>query len=166
MLLRQLFTATALMGLLMGSLPVGATDADEQVQSLESLEADSAIAQEKNIPILLVFVAEDCPFCEQVEELFLQPMLRSGDYTERVIIRHVHIDGVEDVIDHNGKKISQQTLQDRYDVFVTPTLVFVGPTGKEVGERLTGINSVDYYGAYLDRSIEEGSEAIKLQAKK
>ncbi|MGV6857808.1 MAG: thioredoxin family protein [bacterium] len=132
-----------------------------ELPQAENLHETAASSNEKGIPVLLVFVADGCPFCIEVEEDYLKPIMRSGDYTNKVLIRTVNIDEDSEVKSFDGTPTSPQKLQAKYDVFVTPTLVFVNSEGAEVGERLTGINTRDYYGAYLDQSIEAGARKIR-----
>ncbi len=147
-----------LLGMYQASLAETTTVEIAKAEDLAQLGQDIT---QKRAPALLVFVADGCPFCIEVEEDFLKPMLRSGDYDDKVLIRKVKIDEYHDMNDFDGKPLSPQKLQARYDVFVTPTLVFVDAQGKEIAERLTGINTRDYYGAYLDRSIGQGLKALR-----
>jgi len=54
------------------------------------------------------------------------------------------------------KKISNRDLIQRYQVDVTPTIIFLGPDGREVASSIVGFLTVDFYGAYLDQSIQDG----------
>jgi len=51
----------------------------------------------------------------------------------------------------------------RYGVFVTPTLLFLDADGLEVSKRIVGINSVDFFGAYVDEALAEGRKRIEIQ---
>jgi hypothetical protein len=46
-------------------------------------------------------------------------------------------------------------------VTIAPTLVFYGRYGAEVAERLVGIGSNDFYGAYLDQRVEAARKAVR-----
>ncbi len=115
----------------------------------------SQIAQDKRQPILLFFSAEHCPYCNIVEEEFLKPMLRSGDYVDKVLIRKTDIDDFEQHPGFDRKLISGSELAVQRHVFVTPTLLFLDPQGEEIVERMVGITTVDFYGGYLDDAIDK-----------
>jgi hypothetical protein len=48
----------------------------------------------------------------------------------------------------------------QWQISVTPTVLFFGPGGKEVAERLEGASLPDFYGAYLDQRLEKGRLAL------
>ncbi|MCK5334812.1 MAG: thioredoxin fold domain-containing protein [Gammaproteobacteria bacterium] len=119
-----------------------------------NLQKDGIFAQEKGIPVLLEFTMNGCPFCEEVEEEVLRPMLISGDYDNKVIVRNVMIDEDTEITDFNGETITYEELASRYNVFVAPTLVLVQGNGKAMGIEMVGVTTIDFYGAYLDQAIE------------
>ena len=45
-----------------------------------------------NVPVVL-FSASHCGYCTIIKEEFLKPMLLSGDYVDKVLIRKLVIDG-------------------------------------------------------------------------
>ena len=88
-------------------------------------------------------------------------MLLSGDYTHKVIIRKVVIDEETPLKDFNGKSIEVDDFVLRYNVFVTPTMVFIDPNGKELTKRMIGINTIDYFGGDVDNAIERSIKKLK-----
>ena len=100
------------------------------IESATDLQKDGGLAQEKGIPVLLEFTMHGCPFCEEVETEVLRPMLISGDYDNKVMVRKVMIDEDSSIVDFNGEKITYEELASRYNVFVAPTLVLVHGNGK------------------------------------
>ncbi len=119
-------------------------------------------AARKGVPILLEFAATDCGYCVLLENEILNPMLLSGDYDNKVIIRKVYIDEGETIVkDFNGRKTTLNKIVLRYNIFVTPTIVFIDHTGKELSKRLIGINTVEYFGGDVDNAIRESLKKIK-----
>ncbi len=117
-------------------------------------------AKETRKIILLEMSASYCGYCRTLEEEIIKPMLRSGDYTEHVLIRKMEIDSHYPINHTNGRKTSPAKLSNEYDIFVTPTLLFLDGNGEEVSERILGVNSLDFYGAYVDDALEEGHQII------
>ncbi len=113
-----------------------------------------ARAAERRLPILLMFAQHGCSYCSVVEEDFLKPMLRSGDYTDKVIIRRVMLDDYATLTDFDGQPVAVDAFSRRYHAVVTPTLVFVDPQGRELAKRLVGITTPDFYGGDLDKAID------------
>ncbi len=48
----------------------------------------------------------------------------------------------------------------RYDITLTPTLLFLNGDGIEMSDKLVGIWSEDYYGGFIDNRIDEGREKL------
>lgn len=146
--------------LMVAVAPVFAAD-DVKVMEASNLAAVGEQAHDKRLPILLMFSAEHCSYCIQLEEDFLKPMLRSGDYEDRVLIRKMKIDGYDKVLDFDGKRVAAADFADRYSVFVTPTVVFIDGDGMELAEKRVGLTTPDFYGGYLDQSIEQALNILR-----
>ena len=151
-----------LVGLLMISSFVQAETLPEaHITELKDLQQEARQANKERLPILIMFSAEHCPFCVTVKEEFLKPMLRSGHYTDKVLIRRVELGSRQALRGFDGEKLSIRALASRYKVFVTPTLILIDAKGRELTERLTGITTVHYYGGYLDDAIDKALHALR-----
>jgi len=128
--------------------------AEVNVPVAADLQQEGKQAISRELPILLTFTSMVCSYCELLEQDFLQPMLLGGEYRDKVIIRKLDVDYGSTVIDFSGQSIAASELSDRYRVFVTPTLIFVDGNGKELAERMVGINTPELFGGYLDTCIE------------
>ncbi len=137
------------------------TVADVTIVPLTDLSADLARVAASGKPLMLVFSAEHCFFCERLKENIVKPMLRSGDYDDRVIIRVTEIDDYGSIKNAKGEQTDPPDLARAYGVRVTPTVLLLGPEGDEVAPRQLGINNEDYYGVYLDEAIEQAREKIQ-----
>jgi thioredoxin-related protein len=118
-------------------------------------------ASDRRLPILLSFSAIDCSYCELLEEEFLEPMLLGGEYTDKIIIRKLVLDNGSRVGDFSGRQIDATRLSDRYRIYVTPTMLFVDSDGRELAERMVGINTPELFGGYLDNCIETALLGIR-----
>lgn len=127
------------------------------------LAADGRLAAERRLPILLVVAASDCAYCIQLEEDFLIPMLISGDYDDRVIIRKIEIDQANLLRDFDGRLVTTSELADRYRASLTPTLLFLDPQGRELVERMVGLTTPDFFGGYLDQAIDAARENLRAR---
>lgn len=135
-------------------LAINALRADVTVPVAADLQQLGDQALSRELPILLTFTSLICSYCELLEQDFLQPMLLSGEYRDRVMIRKLELGPGTSVTDFKGKKIMASELSSRYRVFVTPTLLFVDGNGRELAERIVGINTPELFGGYLDDCIE------------
>jgi len=130
------------------------------VKQLYDLEKLSQEALKNKKAILIEFAAADCPYCVKVEEYVLKPMLRSKDYADKVLMRSVYIDQYQNINGWCNKDLSPKEIQNKYNVFVTPTIIIIDHLGNEIGKRQIGINTVDYYSYYLDKEIEKAVEIM------
>jgi len=126
-----------------------------------NLLADSKLAKNHSIPLLVMFSQAECPFCLKLTEEILEPMLISGDYTDRVLIRELMIDDHRDIIDFSGNPVDPRDVFSRYLLYVTPSILLLNSQGDELAERQIGINTVEYYGYYLDQAIDQALGKVR-----
>ncbi len=131
-----------------------------QVQHVEDFSALLAQAKKEKKVILLEMSASYCGFCRKLEAEILNPMIISGDY-EDVLIRHLEIDSYYSINMPDNPSMTPSEYAYSKKIFVTPTLLFLNYKNEEVAERIVGINSVDYFGAYVDEALKEGAKKIK-----
>ena len=144
--------------------PAQADDVDViRVTDLQSLGEQAAA---RRLPILLMFTQQECPYCVIMEENYLKPMLRSGQYRDKVIIRKIRIDEMETLTDFNGERIEVDQLTGRYRAWVTPTLVFVNGKGNEVVPKLVGIGTEGFFAGDIDNAIDSALSKLRSVAMK
>jgi thioredoxin-related protein len=122
---------------------------------VEDLRQESRIASENGLVLLIEFSSPSCTYCLELEKEFLLPMQRNAGYGKRVLIRSVSLDTYQTIIDFDGRSIPTSRLASRYDVMVTPTMVFLDADGNEISDKLVGIWSKDYFGGFIDDRIAE-----------
>jgi len=128
---------------------------------LEDLSAQGDGGKLNGRPLLLAFVADYCHYCEIVEEEYLRPMLRNRDYDSKVVIRTLDLGSGTNIIGFDGKALSIQALADRYDVMVTPTVVFLNQAGTKLAPTLVGVTNAEFYGGFLDDAIDAAWVRLK-----
>lgn len=133
------------------------------VPTTTNLQADARLAAEKQIPILVMFSATHCGYCEAIKADQLRPMLISGDYDNQVIIRELHIDSVADVINFDGQRIAADDLASKHNVWVTPTIMFFDAQGNTLAPKILGYNTPSMFGGYLDENIELSRNMIRTR---
>lgn len=131
------------------------TEEPIKVTAASSLNSAGQLSQQKRLPLLLMFSISECAFCSKLENQVLIPMLRSGEYTDKVIIRKIRMDHSEEIEDFDGKRITMKELTQRYRVAIYPTVLFVDHRGRELSSRLIGINSVEMYNWDVDVAIDD-----------
>jgi len=162
--MKQLYKS-ALLGCGLFWLAAGGLRAEIEVPLAINLQTVGRTALEARLPVLLTFSAIACEYCRQLEDEFLRPMLISGEYADKVLIRRLLLDNGSRVTDFSGERIATTRLSDRYKVFVTPTILFLDGNGNEIAGRMVGINTPEMYGGYLDNCIDTALYAIRAPEK-
>ncbi len=132
-----------------------------EVPESGDLAADGRLARSLGVPLLVVFSAEHCGYCELLEAEILRPMILSGEYDDRVVIRKVMLDEGSELRDFDGRQVETDALMVRYDISVTPTMLFLGPDGRELVPRIVGINTPELFGGRVDAAIEAAAERLR-----
>lgn len=134
---------------------------DIEVVAVTDLQKLGQEARERNVPIVMMLSAEFCPWCVKLEEEHFKPMLRSGDYKERALIRKFKVDEYDDVRDFDGKMVSPDVVNDRYGAFVTPTVIYLDGNGRQLAKKMVGLSTGHYYGSYVDMAIDQSLDILR-----
>jgi hypothetical protein len=146
------------LGALMLAAEVQASDA---LVEARDLRMDAEVARAGATPIVVFFASDLCPYCHEVEELYLEPMQRHGQYAGRVLIRKVHVDRATTLVDFAGRRMGHDDFARREGTSLTPLVRFYAPDGRELTNALRGLSSRDFYGGMLADAVEES--ILKLQ---
>lgn len=132
-----------------------------EIKSSRDLQALGRLATQEKKIIFLEMSASYCGYCETLEEHIIKPMLRSGDYDHYVLFRKLDIDSHLSIKDFDGNKTTPAQYAYQLNTSLTPTLLFIDGRGKEVSERIIGVNTLELYGQYVDDALLEGHRKIK-----
>ena len=131
------------------------------VQMSANLQRDGMLVAERDVPMILMVSAEECPYCMVMESDYLVPLLRNRAYEERVLIRKIHLDSFDEIIDFSGESVAPTDISQRYGVWVTPTLLFLNGEGEEMQKRMVGLGVRDFVSAYIDESIDAAAGVMR-----
>ncbi len=148
----------------------------KELQNLQELAMQS---KQQQLPILVMFGAEWCEFCQQLNEEIFTPMALNGLYEGKVVLmRHVGVDENQPIPGWDGQLIKKSNWAYALNADLTPTVLFFDGEGKEVAPRIVGIPEITLYAglihqhlniAYqnmgLDKQIPITPELLYLQAK-
>lgn len=149
-------TALFLMGILAWTGLSPARAATPNVPYSTNLKADAALAKSRGVPIMIMFGAPHCPYCERLLNEFLLPMQRNPEYAKKVLMRRVEVGSTQSLIDFDGKPTTQGDFARLHRIGLSPTIVVFDYRGNAVADPLVGLGPVDYYGGYLDAAIDTG----------
>ena len=139
---------------------------ETELPKAEDLSALAETARKQHLPILLMYSAEDCDYCQQLEADVLRPMMISGELTQKVIFRIVQVDDMAMIKDFHGKSVDPEKFAFSRGVQVTPTLQFLDSQGDELEPKIIGYRGSDLFNAYLDAAISGSQEKLAKLAKR
>jgi thioredoxin-related protein len=135
--------------------------AGRELPQAADFHADAAQARVKQQPILVFFAAESCPYCHAVENLYLSPLYNDSAYADKLLIRVVRVERQTRMSDFAGQPTTHAAFAQSYGVKLTPVVKLLDASGKELVPALVGYSSPDFYGAYLEQSIEAAIAAVR-----
>lgn len=120
-----------------------------------SLPDELAAALRQRQPLVVMASLEGCVYCRIARQSHLAPMQRGGQPIVQVDLRS---DAA--VRDFAGRMTTHDALARQWNVTITPTLLFFGPGGREVAERMEGAYQPDFYGPYLEDRLEQSRKRL------
>ncbi|MCK7492156.1 MAG: thioredoxin family protein [Comamonadaceae bacterium] len=106
--------------------------------------------------MLVLYSQADCPWCERARREYLVPMQRDAAYRDRVVLRQIDIDSDTPLTDFAGRPTTHREFGKAERARVAPTVMIYGPGGERLSDPIVGFRIPDFYGAYLERAIDEG----------
>jgi hypothetical protein len=110
-------------------------------------------------PLVVMVSLDNCPYCRQVRQSHLGPLWRGGQVVVQIDMQHK-----ETLTDWDGQTRSHGDWVKNRRISVAPTVLFFGPDGREVADRLEGASLPDFYGAYLDQRLAQARQRLLPRA--
>jgi len=165
MMINRLFSKAMTLGLGLASLAwiavAGAAAGSGELPYATDLTREAETSQLRQIPILILFTVPKCAYCERVRQEFLLPMQRNPEYAGKVIMRQVDMRSRDKLIDFTGRATTHAQFSRHHKIALTPTIKLFDAAGNSLTEPLVGLSTPDFYGAYLDRAIDEALAKIR-----
>ena len=123
----------------------------------ESLEVALLLALRAGYPLTVMVSLEGCPFCRVVRDSYLRALLQQEIHA----VVQIDMQSSRALRDFWGAATTHDELVRAWNVQVAPTLLFIGPGGREVAPRLVGASIPDFYGGYLDDRLRTARGSLK-----
>ena len=148
--------------LLLSGLSIGPTQAGA-VRIASDLQQDASTSRQADLPILLIYTAKYCHYCDEVKAGVFNPIAADPAYRERLVLREVRIDSNRRLVGFKGNVTSHRSFATDRGITIVPTLEFLDSAGLQVSRPLIGVSIPDYYGAYVDSGIEQAIRKLRAQ---
>ncbi|MCP3869104.1 MAG: thioredoxin fold domain-containing protein [Gammaproteobacteria bacterium] len=94
---------------------------------------------------MVVFSNPDCTYCVRLKKQVLVPLVRGGKLPSKVLLREFSIDRGGKITDFDGERVRTRIFLKRYNIYATPTVVFVDYKGEPLASPIVGYNEPDAY---------------------
>ncbi len=169
MVIKRLFSKVVATSLGLASLAwfsmAGAASPLDEISTATDLTREAVVAQNRKVPILILFTSPKCAYCERVKQEFLLPMQRNPEYADKVILRQIEFRDRSRLVDFSGKVTTAARFSQQQKVRLTPTIKLFDAAGNSLIEPLVGLTTADLYGAFLDRAIDEALAKVRAPSK-
>ena len=115
-------------------------------------ELRRALAARKALVVLVSL--EGCPYCKLVRESYLVPLKAAGQP-----VVQLELAASVPLQDLQGRASSPVQVVREFEVRLAPPVLFLGRGGAEVADRLAGVASPDFYGAYLQDRVDAANRS-------
>jgi len=130
--------------------------APAQLPAAKSLPEELEKALKAKEPLIVMVSLAGCAFCRMARNGHLGPMQKQGFPIVQVDMR-----SDQPVKALNGQMQTHDQLVKQWRISIAPTLLFLGPQGLELAERMEGGYLPDFYGNYLDERIATARKALR-----
>ena len=134
----------------------GLAQAETYLPPAHDLRSTAAQAAAKHQPVVVMFSLPGCTYCERLRKSTYQWLVKDG-----YVVRQVEMQSSDRLLGFDGKPTTGKALARHYGVKLAPTVLFLGPGGREVAERLEGAGQPDFYGAFVDRSLAQARKHLQ-----
>ena len=133
----------------------------DEVPLIDDFAAFARAARRRGLPIVLLVSRSDCSYCALLKDEVLNPMVKSREYDDLALLGELMLDAAEPLRWFQGEYERRDDIGSRLGTDLTPTLLFLAPDGTELVPRMRGVNTVEFFGFYLDRAIESARARLK-----
>jgi thioredoxin-related protein len=126
--------------------------------SPSSLRGAAQAAVARGEPLVVMTTLAGCPYCDVVRNHHLLPMLRAG----QVVAVQIDVrDRTSNLQGFAGDTTTPADQARAWKARFAPTVMFFGPDGRELAERLVGVAVPDFYGEYLQERLNEARRKLR-----
>ena len=129
------------------------------VTGASDLLVTGEVSSKNHVPIVVYISRSDCTFCRSLEQEVLDPLIRSGAFAQ-VLFREVELDGGTKLRGFDGLEYDSEEFAQIYGARLTPTILFLDATGRELLPRIVGYQRNDYFLFYLERAIRQATQLV------
>lgn len=137
-------------------LPMATAGRAAELPVALDLPQSLAAALQQGQALVVMVSLDGCPYCRVVRDHYLAPMQAQG-----LAVVQVDMRSRRHLKDFDGQTVVHDEFVRARRIGMAPTVLFFGPRGEEVAERLVGGSLPDFYGAYLDQRLAQARARLR-----
>jgi hypothetical protein len=141
---------------LVAALPAVARAQETALPRPASLPGEAQAASRRGEPLVLLVSLPGCPYCERIRRGYLTPLSRESGGG----VVQIDLGSAQPLVDFDDATRTHDTVARARQATFTPTVLFLGPRGDEIAERLVGAGVPDFYGAYFEQRLVTARKAV------
>ena len=147
---RTFLSLTLFFSLFMGVSQTAYSNSNGDFKEATNLYALAETSKQTGLPILLMFGAEWCEYCQELNEQVFEPIAMGKNYEGKVVLmRHVGVDEQDLIPGFDGKLIKKSEWAYQLNADLTPSVLFFDGFGNEVAPRIIGISNTHLYAGLI-----------------
>jgi thioredoxin-related protein len=119
-----------------------------------------AEAEARGLPVVILVTDHDCGFCERMRREFLTTEETRALLGQGAVTKELPRDSVGKLTDFDGERVRTRVFLSRYEVFATPTLLFLSPSGETLAPALVGYSGSGDYPQMVSKRLASATEAL------
>ena len=138
------------------ALPAVARAQETALPRPASLPAEAQAAAQRGEALVLLVSLPGCPYCERIRRGYLTPLARESGGG----VVQIDLGSTQPLTDFDAATRTHDAVARARGATFTPTVLFLGPRGDEIAERLVGAGVPDFYGAYFEQRLATARKAL------
>ena len=144
------FSAIVCLIVVMATFQVAHASGNGHFKEAKNLQTLAQMSQQSGQPILLMFGAQWCEHCQELDEQVFEPIAMGGNYDGKVVLmRHIGVDEQALIPGFDGKLIKKSEWAYQLNADLTPSVLFFDGFGNEVAPRIIGISNTHLYAGLI-----------------
>ncbi len=127
--------------------------------AVSDLAAETRAASRRGEPLVVLVTLPDCGYCDAVRRNYLGPQAASGE----VVARELDMSAATPIRDADGRATTARAWAREHGIRFAPTVLFLDGRGRPAAPPLRGMQP-DFYGAYLEQSLDTARAAMAATA--
>jgi len=126
-------------------------------------QAVSVVANRARIPVVVMVDQSDCPYCRKVENEYFSAILTNGELKNGALYGKISLDEGETITIEKNTRIDTQEFLAPYKTNLTPTVLFLAGSRRELVDKMVGLSTPDFYGYYLETAIRKAIDILNAE---